>query len=209
MMLKYKQIDCHFSAMITILILQFPIPGDNTNLGIGPSEPLRGIPCSIAEGTDGIPSSSRTAAWKPYTLEGLPVLEKGTVRFITGSPSLHKKSGEAEIHANDVKPVVDELDSLVRLKQAEASMYQERANDARNQADDLRRIVIVKTARIEEDYATRIAELNINDLQGRCKQKIEELQVFERTHHQFFSMKTRMEASIKELLLKMQAMRQN
>jgi hypothetical protein len=178
-------------------------------LGIGPSEPLRGIPCSIAEAVDGIPSSSRTIAWKPYTLEGLPVLEKGNVHSTTGSSSLHRKSGEADFHADDSKPVIDELDNLVRLKQAEAYMYQERANEARNQANDLKHIVMVKTARIEEDYATQMAELNINELQERRKQKIEELQVYERAHRQFFSMKTRMETSIRELLLKMEAMEQH
>ncbi|XP_062216371.1 protein OBERON 4-like [Phragmites australis] len=182
---------------------------DDANLGIGPSVPLKGIPCSIAEGIDGIPNSSRKAAWIPFTLEGLPVLEKATTLSTTGSPSMHRKSGEAEFQAIDNKPVIDELDSLVRLKQAEANMYQERANDARNEADNLERIVMVKSARIEEDYAAQIDRLNINELQERRKQNIEELQVMERTHHQFLSMKTRMKACIRELLLKMEALKQN
>uniref|UniRef100_A0A0A9PYJ9 Uncharacterized protein n=1 Tax=Arundo donax TaxID=35708 RepID=A0A0A9PYJ9_ARUDO len=181
----------------------------DSNLGIGSSAPLKGIPCSIAEGIDGIPSTSRKAAWIPFTLEGLPVPEKANVLSTTGSPSVHGKSGEAEFQAIDNKPVIDELDSLVRLKQAEAYMYQERANDARNEADNLRHIVMVKTARIEEDYATQIAELHINELQEQRKQNIEELQVIERTHHQFLSMKTRMESRIRELMLKMEALKQN
>ncbi|PAN50855.1 hypothetical protein PAHAL_9G552000 [Panicum hallii] len=182
---------------------------DDTNLGINPSVPLKGIPCSIAEAIDGIPSSSRKAAWTPFTLEGLPVLDKTAVLSTTGSPSLHRKSGEAEFATIDNKVVIDELDSLIRLKQAEANMYQERANDARNEADNLRRIVMVKNARIEEDYATQIADLDIDGLQERRKQKIEELQVIERTHHEFLSMKTRMVASIRELLSKMEALKQN
>ncbi|TVU47915.1 hypothetical protein EJB05_07531, partial [Eragrostis curvula] len=181
---------------------------DDVNLGIGPSEPLRGIPCSIAGG-DGITSSSRMAAWKPYTLEGLPVSEKATVLSTTGSPSLHRASGETKFLAADDKPVIDELDSLIRLKQAESYMFQERANDARNQADDLRHIVMVKTARIEEDYATQIVDLNINELQERRKQKMDELQEFERTYRQFFSMKTRMETSIRKLLLKLEPMKRS
>ncbi|RLN42012.1 protein OBERON 4-like [Panicum miliaceum] len=167
---------------------------DDTNLGINPSVPLKGIPCSIAEAIDGIPSSSRKAAWTPFTLEGLPVLDKTAVLSTTGSPSLHRKSGEAEFATIDNKAVIDELDSLIRLKQAEAYMYQERANDARNEVDNLRRIVMVKNARIKEDYATQIADLDIDGLQERRKRKIEELQVIERTHHEFLSMKTRMES---------------
>ncbi|KAJ1298209.1 hypothetical protein BS78_01G436200 [Paspalum vaginatum] len=182
---------------------------DDANLGIDPSVPLKGIPCSIGEARDGIPSSSRKAAWVPFTLEGLPVLDKTTVLATTGSSSVHRKSNEAEFQTIDKKPVIDELDSLIRFKQAEAYMYQEHANDARNEADNLRRIVMVKNARIEEDYATQIADLDINELQERRKQKIEELQIVERTHHEFLSMKTRMVASIRELLSKMDALKQN
>lgn len=192
-----------------ILTLHFQISDDDTILGINPSVPLKGIPCSITEAIDGIPSSSRKAAWTACTLEGLPVLDKATVRSTTGSPSLHRKSGEAEFQTIDNKAVTDELDSLIRLKQAEAYMYQERANDARNEVDNLRRIVMVKNARIEEDYATQIADLDIDELQERHKQKIEELQVIERTHHEFLNMKTRMVASIRELLSKMEALKQN
>ncbi|CAL4938278.1 unnamed protein product [Urochloa decumbens] len=182
---------------------------DDTNLGINPSAPLKGIPCSIAEAIDGIPSSSRKAAWTPFTLEGLPVLDKTGILSTTGSPSLHRKSGEAEFQSIENKAATDELDSLIRLKQAEAYMYQERANDARNEVDNLRRIVMIKNARIEEDYATQIADLDIEELQERRKQKMEELQVVERTHHEFLSMKTRMVASIRELLSKMEALKQN
>jgi hypothetical protein len=192
-----------------MLTLHLQISDDDTILGINPSVPLKGIPCSIAEATDGIPSSSRKAAWTAFTLEGLPVLDKTNVRSTTGSPSLHRKSGEAEFQTIDKKAVTDELDSLIRLKQAEAYMYQERANDARNEVDNLRRIIMVKNARIEEDYATQIADLDIDELQERRKQKIEELQVIERTHHEFLNMKTRMVASIRELLSKMEALKQN
>ena len=178
-------------------------------MGINPSVPLKGIPCSIAEAIDGIPSSSRKPAWAPFALEGLPVLDKTAVLSTTGSPSLHRKSGEAEFATIDNKASIDELDSLIRLKQAEAHMYQERANDARNEYDNLRRIVMVKNARIEEDYATQIADLDIDGLQERRKRRIEELQVIERTHHEFLSMKTRMVASIRELLSKMEALKQN
>ncbi|KAL6867391.1 hypothetical protein ACP4OV_015415 [Aristida adscensionis] len=182
---------------------------DDANLGIFPSVPLKGIPCGITEGIDGIPSSSRKPTWTPFALEGLPVLEKATVLSTAGSPSVHIKSGEAEFQATDNKPVTDELDSLVRLKQAEAKMYQERANDARNEADNLKHIVMVKKARIEEEFANQIEKLRTNELQQRRKQKIEELQVIERTHHEYLSIKLRMETSIRELLLKMEAVKNN
>lgn len=182
---------------------------DDANLGIDPSAPLKGIPCSIAEARDGIPGSSQKAAWIPFTLEGLPVLDKTMVPSTTGKPSVYRKSSEAEFQTIDNKPVIDELDSLIRLKEAEANMYQKHADDARNEADNLRHIVMVKNTRIEEDYATQIDDLDINQLQERRQRRIEELQVVERTHQEFLSMKTRMVASIRDLLSKMEALKQN
>lgn len=210
-MLKFKYKWYHLSSNNFLLTLHFPISDDGPSFGIDTSVPLKGIPCSISEAIDGIPSSSRKAAWIPFTLEGLPVLDKTTPLSTTGtgSPSVPRKSGEAEFQIIDNKPATDELDSLIRLKQAEAYMYQERANDARNEVDNLRHVVMVKNARIEEDYATQIADVDINELQERRKRRIEELQVIERTYHEFLSMKTRMVASIGELLSKMEALKQN
>ncbi|KAL5217627.1 hypothetical protein ABZP36_018311 [Zizania latifolia] len=182
---------------------------DDSIVGSGASvPPLKGIPCSIAEGTDGIPSSSRKAPWQPsVTLEGVPFLEKQGV--LSTTPSTLRKFGGAEFQSVDSKSSVDELDGLIRLKQAEANMYQQRANDALKEAENLKHITMVKYARIEEHYAAQIAELYINELQEQRKLKMEELQVIERTHHQFVSMKTRMEGIIQELLLKMESTKQN
>uniref|UniRef100_A0A0D9Z409 Uncharacterized protein n=1 Tax=Oryza glumipatula TaxID=40148 RepID=A0A0D9Z409_9ORYZ len=151
---------------------------DNSNSGSGTSVPLKGIPCNIAERIDGIPSSSRKApSWLPsVTLEGVPFLEKQGVISTTGSPSTLRKFGGTDFQTVDNKPTVDELDALIRLKQAEANMYQQRANDARKEAETLKHVTMVKHAQIEEHYATQIGELHINELQEQRKRKIEELQ---------------------------------
>ncbi|XP_048572017.1 protein OBERON 4-like [Triticum urartu] len=198
----------YYSEVIKYVIAFFS--DDNPNMGSGPLVPLKGIPCSIAEGINGIPSSSRTATWLPsVTLEGVPFLQKAGVVSTAGSQSMSRKIAETGFQAVNNKPVSDELDGLVRLKQAEANMYQERANEARKEAESLKNIVMVKYARIEEHYATQMSELHINELQERRKQNIEELQVIERSYHQFLSMKTRMKDNIRELLLKMEATKQN
>ncbi|KAF7041710.1 hypothetical protein CFC21_051463 [Triticum aestivum] len=198
----------YYSEVIKYVIAFFS--DDNPNMGSGPLVPLKGIPCSIAEGINGIPSSSRTATWLPsVTLEGVPFLQKAGVVSTAGSQSMSRKIAETGFQAVNNKPVSDELDGLVRLKQAEANMYQERANEARKEAESLKNIVMVKYARIEEHYATQMSELHINESQERRKQNIEELQVIERSYHQFLSMKTRMKDNIRELLLKMEATKQN
>uniref|UniRef100_A0A0D9VRA7 Protein OBERON 4 n=1 Tax=Leersia perrieri TaxID=77586 RepID=A0A0D9VRA7_9ORYZ len=183
---------------------------DDSNIGSDTSAPLKGIPCNITERIDGIASSSRKSPWVPsVTLEGVPFLEKQAVISTTGSPSTLRKFGGTDLQPVDNKPTVDELDGLIRLKQAEANMYQQRANDARKEAETLKHITKAKYAQIEEHYATQITEINMNELQEQRKRKIEELQVIQRKHYQYLSMKTRMEGSIRELLLKMEATKQN
>ncbi|KQK22859.1 protein OBERON 4 [Brachypodium distachyon] len=207
MLIKLEK-KAYYSEIVKYVIAFFS--EDNPSLGSGPAVPLKGIPCSIAEGVDGIPSSSRKATWLPsVTLEGVPFQEKAGILSATGRSSMPIKFGETEFQAVNNKPVIDELDGLVKLKQAEANMYQEHANDARKEAESLKHITMVKYAQIEEHYATQMGTLHINELQKSRKQMVEELQVIERSHHQFLSMKTRMQANIRELLLKMEATKQN
>lgn len=52
------------------------------------------------------------------------------------------------------KQQVDELESIVRLKQAEAEMFQLKANEARQEADRLQSIALAKSERAEQDYAS-------------------------------------------------------
>ncbi|KAK9673637.1 hypothetical protein RND81_12G180300 [Saponaria officinalis] len=110
---------------------------------------------------------------------------------------------------NKKPPVVDELDSIIKVKLAEAEMFQKRADDARRESEGLQRIVLSKNDKIEEEYASRIAKLRLSEVEERRRQKHEELQMLERSHREYFNMKTRMEMDIKDLLLKMEATRRN
>ncbi|KAF8396140.1 hypothetical protein HHK36_017753 [Tetracentron sinense] len=121
-----------------------------------------------------------------------------------------RRSGDSELQKSaEKKPVVDELESIVRIKQAEAKMFQARADDARKEADGLKRIAIAKNEKIEEEYTSRIKKLRLAEAEEKRRQKHEELQVLERAHHEYFNMKRRMEVDIKDLLLKMEATRRN
>ncbi|XWS35531.1 hypothetical protein CRYUN_Cryun20dG0005200 [Craigia yunnanensis] len=102
-----------------------------------------------------------------------------------------------------------ELESFVRIKQEEAKMYQTRADDARREAEGLKRIAITKNEKIEEEYTSRITKLRLVEAEEMRKQKFEELQALDRAYREYYGMKTRMEADIKDLLLKMEATRRN
>ncbi|KAK4794260.1 hypothetical protein SAY86_012254 [Trapa natans] len=107
------------------------------------------------------------------------------------------------------KPVFDELDSIIRIKQAEVHMFQSRADDARREAEGLKRIAIAKSEKIEDEYTTHVAKLRLAESEERRKLKFEELQALEKAHLEYFNMKVRMEADIKDLLLKIESTKRN
>ncbi|CAL9081091.1 unnamed protein product [Musa acuminata var. zebrina] len=119
-----------------------------------------------------------------------------------------KKARDIEL-CLEKKPVSDELESLIMFKQAEGKMYQERADDARREAESLKHIAIAKNIKIDEDYDGRLKNLRLGVLEERRRQKFEDLQAAEKAHREFFNMKMRMEVDIKDLLLKMEATKQS
>ncbi|XP_022954235.1 protein OBERON 4-like [Cucurbita moschata] len=136
-------------------------------------------------------------------------------RSANALPSLNyersdKRVMEPELQLSSHRePLFDELDSIVRIKLAEAKMFQARADDARREAEGLKRIAIAKNKKIDEEYTSRIAKLRLTEADDIRKQKIEELHALERAHREYSSLKVRMEADIRDLLLKMDATKRN
>ncbi|MQM17568.1 hypothetical protein Taro_050541 [Colocasia esculenta] len=194
---------------VTRNILSFLV-GSESNFSNGPPSFPQNDPCEKnTEATNGLVGSSKDLCLPDASVEKSPRLENGTSVL----PSLgvdHRRSGDVELPRSlEKQQVVDELDSVVKFKQAEAKMYQARADDARKEADGLKRIAVAKREKIEEEYAKRIAKLRLVEAEEKRKQKFEELQALERAHHEYFGMKMRMEADIKNLLYKMEATKRN
>lgn len=164
------------------------------------------------KGSNGIAGPSHDSAW-------LKSVYSDKARQLEGSTSIlgsfhvdrsDKHPVELDVDRSSQKePLFDELESIVRIKQAEAKMFQARADDARREAEGLKRIAVAKNEKIEEDYTSRITKLRLVEAEEMRKQKFEEFQALERAHREYFSMKMRMEADIKDLLLKMEATRRN
>ncbi|GAV86070.1 DUF1423 domain-containing protein [Cephalotus follicularis] len=160
--------------------------------------------------SSGIAGPSQDTTWckhteKPSQLErsasGLPIFQSDR------NDKLHV---ESELQRSSQKePLFDELESIIRIKQAEAKMFQARADDARREAEGLKRIAVAKNEKVEEEYVSRIAKLRLVEAEEMRKQKFEEFQALERAHREYFNMKMRMEADIKELLSKMEATKRN
>ncbi|KAK3030782.1 hypothetical protein RJ639_035447 [Escallonia herrerae] len=161
---------------------------------------------------DVIAESSQIGAWpKSVYSEKAPRLENPAGLL----PAFDYDRNDKHILSSDLRrntqkePVFDELESIVKIKQAEGKMFQDRADDARREAEGLKRIANAKNEKIEEEYTIRIAKLHLAEAERIRNQKFEELQAIERAHQEYFTMKMRMEADIKDLLLKMEATKRN
>ncbi|KAK9157849.1 hypothetical protein Scep_004423 [Stephania cephalantha] len=158
-----------------------------------------------------LPSRQETMLLASVSAEKSSRLENvGTSQQRLDWNQISVSNGSPESQMNiESKPFVDELESIVRVKQAEAKMFQSRSDDARREADGLKRIAIAKNAKIEEEYMSRLTRLNLVEAEERHRQKLEELQAVERAYREYLSMKIRMDGEIKDLLLRMEATRRN
>lgn len=102
----------------------------------------------------------------------------------------------------------DSLESLVRIKEAEARMFQSKADEARREAEGFRRIVKTNTEKMEEEYAGKLAKLCLQETEERRRKKVEELKALENSHCDYYKMKIRMQAEIAGLLERMEATKQ-
>ncbi|XP_076907854.1 OBERON-like protein [Bidens hawaiensis] len=64
------------------------------------------------------------------------------------------------------KQQVDELESIVRLKQAEAEMFDLKASEARREAERLQRIAVAKADKSEDDYASRYLKQRLHEAEA-------------------------------------------
>lgn len=111
-----------------------------------------------------------------------------------------------------VKPMkkdgFDSLESLVRVKEAEARMFQSRANEAMTEIESFRRMVRLKTEKLEEEHAEKLAKLCLQETEERRRKKKEELKMLENSHYDYYKMKLRMQTEISGLLKRMEATKQ-
>uniref|UniRef100_A0A0C9RWD0 TSA: Wollemia nobilis Ref_Wollemi_Transcript_9027_4695 transcribed RNA sequence n=1 Tax=Wollemia nobilis TaxID=56998 RepID=A0A0C9RWD0_9CONI len=160
------------------------------------------VPITVREAVYNIPSGSNEKIGTSATSERARTVLQNYDREVEGRPS---EAVELQYNRSRNKAEIDELESIVRIKQAEAKMFQVRADDARREAEGLKRIAIAKNEKIEEEYACKLAKLCLAEVEERRRHKLEELQILERAQRDYFTMKMRMEADIKDLLMKMDA----
>ncbi|PON67351.1 Protein OBERON [Parasponia andersonii] len=102
----------------------------------------------------------------------------------------------------------DSLESIVRIKEAEARMFQSKADEARREAEQYHQAIRATTEKLEGEYAEKFTKLRLQDTEERRRKKLEELKVLENSHCDFYNMKIRMQAEITGLLERMEATKQ-
>ncbi|XP_022776547.1 protein OBERON 3-like [Durio zibethinus] len=103
----------------------------------------------------------------------------------------------------------DSLESMVRIKEAEAIMFQSKADEARRDADRYMRMIRAKSEKLEEEYAEKLSRLCLQETEERRRKKAEELKVVEHSHCDYYKMKLRMQDEIASLLERMEATKQH
>ncbi|KAK1277920.1 Protein OBERON 3 [Acorus gramineus] len=102
----------------------------------------------------------------------------------------------------------DSLESIIRFKEAEARLFQSKADEARREAEGYLQIVHAKMKKLEEEYTTNLAKLCLQETEERRRKKLKELKALENSQCDYYNMKMRMQAEIASLLERMEATKQ-
>ncbi|KAK1349773.1 Protein OBERON like [Heracleum sosnowskyi] len=102
----------------------------------------------------------------------------------------------------------ESLESVVRIKDAEARMFQDKADEARKEAEAYKRMVRIKNEKLEEEYAEKLATLCLQETEERLRKRLENLKALEDSHCDYYKMKLRMQTDIADLLERMESTKQ-
>lgn len=90
-----------------------------------------------------------------------------------------KEVAELKLERQKKKLQIDELEKIVRLKQAEADMFQLKANEAKREAERLQRIALAKSDKSEEEYASSYLKLRLSEAEAEKQYLFEKLKLQE------------------------------
>ncbi|XP_020574549.1 OBERON-like protein [Phalaenopsis equestris] len=90
-----------------------------------------------------------------------------------------REVAELKMEKQRKKQQVDELESIVRLKQAEADMFQLRATKARQEAERLQSIALAKSEKAEQDYASMYLKRRLDEAEAEKQYLFEKIKLQE------------------------------
>lgn len=90
-----------------------------------------------------------------------------------------REAAELKLERQNKKLQIDELEKIVRLKQAEADMFQLKANEAKRESERLQRIALAKSEKSEEEYASRYLKLRLSEAEAEKQYLFEKIKLQE------------------------------
>lgn len=90
-----------------------------------------------------------------------------------------RKVQELQMERHMKKQQVEELESIIRLKQAEADMFQLKANEAKQEAERLQSIVFAKPDKSEQDYSSMYLKRRLEEAEAEKQYIFETIKVQE------------------------------
>ncbi|KAF5741379.1 OBERON-like protein [Tripterygium wilfordii] len=90
-----------------------------------------------------------------------------------------REVAEIKLERQKKKLQIEELEKIVRLKQAEADMFQLKANEAKREAERLQRIALAKTDKSEEEYASSYLKLRLSEAEAEKQYLFEKIKLQE------------------------------
>ncbi|EPS69556.1 hypothetical protein M569_05208, partial [Genlisea aurea] len=102
----------------------------------------------------------------------------------------------------------DNLESLIKMKEAEARMFETKADEARKDAENYKRMVRLHLQKSDEEYGEKLSKLCLQETEERRRRKMEELKALQNSHCDYYKMKIRMQSEISALLKRMEATNQ-
>ncbi|KAE8701943.1 Protein OBERON 2 [Hibiscus syriacus] len=90
-----------------------------------------------------------------------------------------KEVAELKLERQKMKMQIEELEKIVRLKLAEADMFQLKANEAKREAERLQRIALAKADKSEEDYASSYLKQRLSEAEAEKQYLFEKIKLQE------------------------------
>lgn len=86
---------------------------------------------------------------------------------------------ELKLERQKKKLQIEELEKIVRLKHAEADMFQLKANEAKREAERLQRIALAKSDKSEEEYASSYLKQRLSEAEAEKQYLFEKIKLQE------------------------------
>ncbi|XVF21121.1 hypothetical protein REPUB_Repub12eG0063200 [Reevesia pubescens] len=90
-----------------------------------------------------------------------------------------KEVAELKLERQKKKLQIEELERIVRLKHAEADMFQHKANEAKREAESFQRIALAKSGKSEEEYASSYLKLRLSEAEAEKQYLFEKIKLQE------------------------------